>query len=313
MHPSKNHTRRNFIKTGIWGTAGIGLSGLAGRNIGEEGVAATNSADRLPYKIGIRQASIPAPDGTRKNMVADFDTFKAARHIAEITGVELQVATGKPNMSDLNVVRTYKAESQKWGLMVPSTAGVWFTRPWGSDAASELLKAIHATELLGARVMLIAFFSNSAPDMSSEKSYGPVVATLKQVAPAAAEAGIILGLENSLSPADNKKLVDLIGVPNIQVYYDLDNMFQYGYGEQVVDGIRLLGKERLAAIHVKNNGKLLSDQWRVDWAGAFRALTEIKYEGWLMFETEHGDFEKCIKETALNIRFIKQHFHPPAV
>ncbi|ANH80612.1 hypothetical protein A8C56_06105 [Niabella ginsenosidivorans] len=310
MHSGKNHTRRNFIKTGIWSTAGIGLSGLAGKNF-EKGQEAAPGYG-LPYKIGIRQASIPAPDGSRKNMVASFDTFKAARHLAGITGVELQVASGKPNMSDLNVVRTYKTESQKWGLMVPSTAGVWFSQPWGADAVSELLKAIHATELLGARVMLIAFFTNSAPDMHNEKSYSPVVDILKQVAPAAQEAGIILGLENSLSPADNKKLVDLIGLPNVQVYYDLDNMFQYGYGEQVVSGIRLLGKERLAAIHVKNNGRLLSDHWRVNWADAFRALTEIKYEGWLMFETEHKNFEKCIKETALNIRFIKQHFHPPS-
>jgi L-ribulose-5-phosphate 3-epimerase len=38
-----------------------------------------------------------------------------------------------------------------------------------------------------------------------------VVDILKAVAPRAREAGIILGLENSLSPADNKKMVDLIG------------------------------------------------------------------------------------------------------
>lgn len=306
MSPQKNYNRRSFIKTGMLSTAALGVSGIAyGSSAKEE------ETKQLPYKIGIRQASLCNPDVPGKNMIADFDTFKAGRGIPGITGIELQVMNGTPNMRDLDVARRYKAESQKWGLMVPSTAGVWSGEPWGPDAMQDLMTSIQATELVGARTMLVAFFGKSAPDMSDERAYGPVVETLKKVVPRAREAGIILGLENSLSPADNKKLIDLIDEPNVLVYYDLENMYDFGYGQQAVPGIKLLGKERLAAIHVKNKGQLISHRWRIDWAGAFQALSDIQYEGWLMFETTHEDYAHCIKETQENIAFIKKYFQPP--
>ncbi|GAA4305123.1 sugar phosphate isomerase/epimerase family protein [Compostibacter hankyongensis] len=311
MSKQQNHTRRNFIKMGLLGTAGLGLNRVT---LGSPSFAgAENSAKRLPYKIGMRQASIPDPARPGKNMVANFDTFRVARDLKDICGVELQVASGKPNMRDMDVVRRYKAESNKWGLPVPSTAGVWTGAPWGPDAAAQLTSSIQATELLGATNMLVAFFGKSAPDMSDENAYGPVVEILQKAAPRAADAGIILGLENSLSPADNKKLVDLVGSPNVQVYYDLENMYDFGHGAEAVPGIKLLGKERLAAIHVKNKGKLISHNWRIDWAKAFEALTEIQYEGWLTFETAQDSFAQCVTETAENIRFLKKHFQPPAV
>lgn len=302
----KDYNRRSFIKTGILGTAALGIGRIAGGSSLKE-----VETKRLPYKIGIRQASVSKPDEPGKNMVADFDTFKAGRGIPGIMGIELQVASGKPNMLDLDVARRYKAESQKWGLMVPSTAGVWTGQPWGPDAAQELMSSIQATELVGARTMLVAFFDKSSPNMSDERAYGPVIDILKKVASRAREAGIVLGLENSLNPADNKKLIDLIGEPNVLVYYDLDNMYEYGYGQQAVAGIKILGKERLAAIHVKNKGQLLSHRWRVDWAGAFQALSDIQYEGWLMFETTHENYAQCIEETQENIAFIKKTFAPP--
>lgn len=302
----KDCNRRHFIKTGVLGTAALGIGGIAR---GSSVIQA--EPNRLPYKIGIRQASIPSPDKPGKSMIADFDTFKAGRGIPGIVGVELQVASGKPNMRDLDVARRYKAESQKWGLMVPSTAGVWTGQPWGPDAEQQLISSIEATELVGARSMLVAFFDKSSPDMSDEQAYGPIVELLKKVAPRAGEAGIVIGLENSLSPADNKKLIDLIGEPNVLVYYDLDNMYEYGYGSQAVPGIKLLGKERLAAIHVKNKGQLISHRWRVDWAGAFQALSDIQYEGWLMFETTHENYARCIKETQENMAFIRKYFKTP--
>lgn len=41
--------------------------------------------------------------------------------------------------------------------------------------------------------------------------------------PLQADAGVVLGLETSLSPADNRKLVDLVNHPAVQVYYDVHN------------------------------------------------------------------------------------------
>lgn len=308
MTDQPNFSRRRFLRIGLLSTAGAGLS-LTTSGMPEKQTA----AKRLPYKIGFRQASLPDPASPGKNMVANFDTFKIAHDLQDICGVELQVASGTPNMRDMAVVRRYKTESNKWALPVPSTSGVWSGAPWGPDAEEQLLQSIRATEMLGARTMLVAFFGNSAPDMSDENAYGPVVRILQNVAPRAADAGVILGLENSLRPADNKKLVDMIAHPNVQVYYDLDNMFDFGYGAEAIPGIKLLGKERLAAIHVKNKGKLISQHWRIDWARAFEALTDIGYEGWLTFETSHKDLAACMADTAANVSFLKKHFRPPLV
>ena len=159
--------------------------------------------------------------------------------------------------------------------------------------------------------MLVAFFGKNAPDMADRQSYGPVVSILRDVATRAQEAGIILGLENSLSPKENRDLVDIIDHPAVKVYYDPDNMYQYGHGDEAVPGIELLGPARIAGFHAKNEGRILRETWRIDWAAAFGALTEIRYDGWLVFETQHENHQQCREETVQNIAFIKEHFRPP--
>ncbi|MCK9413706.1 MAG: sugar phosphate isomerase/epimerase [Prolixibacteraceae bacterium] len=313
MSSYKNYSRRSFFKTGMLGTASLGLLGIAnGREIATGNLPVENGLKRLPYKIGIRQASLRNPIDPKKNMVANFDALKIARDIPGIIGLELQVATGNPNLYNLDVARRYKAESNKWGMEIPSTAGIWSSKgAWNPDAAEEIIRSIRATELVGASVMLIAFFGGSAPELSDVSFYDRIVKILKEVAPRAKDAGVILGLENSLSPADNKKLLDIIDDPNVQIYYDLENMYNYGHGQEAVPGIKLLGKERIAAVHVKNNGRPISSNWRIDWAHAFQELTDLQYEGWLTFESDHTSHIQCIKETEENIDYIKNHFQPP--
>jgi L-ribulose-5-phosphate 3-epimerase len=300
--------RREFLQRLAYGTAGclFASAGAASPQIQNK-----EPQVRLPYKIGIRQASLRNPGDPSKGMVGDIGTFKVARDIPGIAGVELQVAGSRPNMRDLSVACRFKAEADRWGLNIPSTAGVWDHAIWGPNAGLDLLDSIRATEILGARVMLVAFFRKNAPDMADKQSYGPVVSLLKAVAPRAQEAGVVLGLENSLSPKDNADLVDRVDHPAVKVYYDLDNMYHYGHGKEAVAGIGLLGPVRIAAVHVKNGGRTLDQTWRIDWAAAFAALTEIDYDGWLTFESRHKSHQECKEMTGRNIAFIKEHFQPP--
>ncbi len=159
--------------------------------------------------------------------------------------------------------------------------------------------------------MLVAFFGESAPDVTDEASYGPVVSALKEAASQAKEAGVVLGLENSLNPKENKDLIGMIDHSAVKVYYDPDNMYRFGHGDAAVPGIELLGGEQIAGVHMKNNGRLLQQKGRVDWAAAFRALTEIGYDGWLIFETQHESHEQCKEMTRRNIAYVKEHFCPP--
>jgi sugar phosphate isomerase/epimerase len=173
-------------------------------------------------------------------------------------------------------------------------------------AGIELLKSIRAAEILGSSVILVAFFRDNCPSMEDEAQYGPVVELLRQAAPAARDAGVILGLENSLSPADNAKLVDIISDPAVQVYYDLDNIEFYEHTGQAVPGIELLGPERICQVHVKNEERLIEDKGRVDWRAAFAAFKRIGYDGWYVFESRHSSQEQMIEATTRNIAFLRE-------
>ncbi len=300
--------RRQFLQQLAYGSIAYSCASSKGAAIQKQ---STKLQGRLPCKIGIRQASLRNPQNASEGMIGNIDTLKVVRDIPDITGIELQIAGGRPNMRDLSVARKYKAETHRWGMNIPSTAGVWTHAIWGPNSGRDLLDSIGVTELLGARVMLVAFFRKNAPDMMDKQSYGPIVSLLRKVAPYAQEAGVVLGLENSLSPKDNRDLVDRIDHSCVKVYYDLDNMYHYGHGQDAAPGIELLGPARIAAVHVKNNGRILQDAWRIDWASAFQALTEISYDGWLVFESSHKSHRACKETTQQNIAFIKQHFRPP--
>jgi L-ribulose-5-phosphate 3-epimerase len=288
---SGSPTRRGFLNAAV-----LGLSAVA------------TGQQRVPLKVGHRAASM--------KMVGNFDVFKMAREIPGLLGVELQVTAGNPNLHDWEAVRRYKREAHRWGIMIPSLAGLWepgVSIRTSPAAGVNLLRAIRVAEFLGARVILAAFFRDNAPDMNDESSYGPVVQLLNAAAPTAAEAGVIIGLENSLSPADNKKLVDLVNHRNVKVYYDLYNMAHYGHAAEVIPGLTLLGTERICQVHVKNGEKLLSEPGPVDWPKALETLNRMEYEDWYVLETQHNSREKVIEDTTTNIEFLRKHCRMPAV
>ena len=241
-------------------------------------------------------------------MVGNVDVFRLARQIEGLSGVELQIATGNANLWDLDVVRNYKREAHRWGIQIPSLAGVWqqgVSINSSPEAGTQLLRAIRAAELIGAHIILVAFFRDRAPDMNDESSYGPVVEVLRATVGAARDAGVVLGLENSLSPAHNVKLVDLIAEDNVKVYYDAHNMDFYGHHAEAIPGVKLLGKNRICQVHIKNDDKLIEESGPIDWTAAFDAFNEIEYDGWYVLESKHAGPEQLIESTERNIKFLR--------
>lgn len=304
--PFRTHlSRREFASGAAAGALAVG-AGCLTRSAHPSETKAMKEQTRIPLKIGHRAASM--------KMVGNFDVFKMARQIPGLMGVELQVVAGKPNLRDRDAARRYKREANRWGMMIPSLAGVWdrgvsIMHP--PAAGPNLAQSIQVAQFLGSSVVLIAFFKKNAPDMRDESSYGPVVELLRRVAPEAADAGVTLGLENSLSPADNKKLVDLVDHPSVKVYYDPHNMAHYGYADQAIPGIKLLGKERICQVHVKNGEQLIAEPGPVAWAAALQALNDIGYEGWYVFESSHTDHAQVIEATTKNVEFLRKHCQMP--
>ncbi len=263
--------------------------------------ALTGQAEKLPLKFGHRQANMMTAPGP--------GVFELARRIPGLSGVELQMIFKGQDLSDGNTALDYKREANRWAVEVPSIAGVW--KPGGSIfnvAAAEdtLLGAIRAAELLGASVILVALFKPNCPNMQDESSVNPVVSLFQKISPRAADVGVTLGLETSLIPADDRKLIDLIGHPSVKTYYDATNVETYHPG-QSVSGIELLGP-RIIQCHLKNEDRLLNQQpSKVDWIAALKTFQRIGYNGWYVFETAHSSPEQCVEATQKNIQFVKQY------
>jgi len=257
-----------------------------------------------PVKIGHREASM--------RMVGDPRVFEVASLIPGLNGVELQIVSGKHNLWGRETLIRYKNEAHRWGLRIPSLSGPFppAASIRSSDAAAHLTKAIDCAAFLGASVVLVPFFRDNCPDMSKPEEYSPVVAMLRKTAPRAADAGVTLGLENSLSPAGNAQLCDLVAHPAVRVYFDLDNGEFYGHHGQIVPGIRLLGKERVCQVHVKNEDRLIQDEGRIPWRTALAELAAIGYDGWYVLESRHSSQQQCIDSTTQNIEFMRQALQP---
>lgn len=288
-------TRREWL--------GMAAAGLAATPIPSKAA----EPQRIPLKIAHRASNM--------RLVGSFEIFKVVRQMPGLAGVELQSGLGTPNLHDLQAVRRYKEEANRWGLLVPSLAGVWQQGKSirSPEARGDLEHAIRAAELLGSRVILVAAYKEDCPDLSKESSYGPVVALLSAAAVQAADAGVVLGIETSLDPQGHAKLVDMVGSPAVKVYYDVHNMASYGHSEQAISGIAMLGKHRICQVHVKNQARLIEEPGLIDWAAAFRAFNEIGYEGWYAFETQHKDRQQMLDATERNIAFLQKHCVMPAV
>jgi sugar phosphate isomerase/epimerase len=252
-------------------------------------------------KIGHRQASMtrtPTPD-----------VFELARRIPGLSGVELQVFMKGYSLWDRDTALSYKQAAGKSGMEIPSLAGIWpsgrsLVNPEGREEC--LRKSIEVAELVGAKVILVASFKANCPRMDDESSYGPVVETFQRVAPMAASAGVVLGSENSLSAADNRKLIDLVGHRAVRVFWDFDNVEFYGHTGQSVTCLETLGVERMCQVHCKNEDRLLEESGRVDWKAALTGLKKIGYQGWYVFETRHSGPDQCVEATKKNIAFLRR-------
>jgi sugar phosphate isomerase/epimerase len=189
-----------------------------------------------------------------------------------------------------------------------------------------LVDAIDAAGALGADNVLLAFFGNGdlrwrnpegefvdesrdgfASFRLDEGKVSSVVDTLTQVEPRAREAGVILGLENTLSARQNLDIIERVGSEWLQVYYDLGNSTGNGY--DVPGEIRLLGSPRICEVHLKdwNTPLLGSEDGTVDMPAAASALGDIGYDRWLVLETG-GRPDHFQEDTRRNVAWAKQTF-----
>ena len=236
----------------------------------------------------------------------------AAMETAKEIGLDgVEVSFGPPGEeSDLRkeeVRRAYLAAGEKHGVKIASLAmGVLNRVPYASDPNAEqwVRECVEVMPKLDQKVVLLAFFSKGdikgKPDLQAE-----VIRRLKRVAPAAEEAGVVLGVESWLDADDHMRLLDAVASPAVKVYYDVANMENQGY--DVYQEIRRLGSDRICQIHCKENGFLLG-KGRIDFVKVREAIDDIGWSGWLVIEGAVGRGMKMFDCYVKNQKYLRSLF-----
>lgn len=145
---------------------------------------------------------------------------------------------------------------------------------WVSDS-------IRLTKALNTKVLLLPFFGKWALETPAEMDY--VGDALRDLAPEAVKAGVILGIEDTISARDNVRIMDRSHSKNVMVYYDVGNSTRGGF--DVVKEIRWLGKDRICQFHFKDNPHYLGEG-DIRFAPIIRAIRDIGYSGFANLETD---------------------------
>jgi L-ribulose-5-phosphate 3-epimerase len=206
-----------------------------------------------------------------------------------------------------DVQRAYRDAADASGVRVGGVALDVMNRvPYKSDprTAAWVNDSIDVAHALNVRVVLLAFFERG--DLRNDAAgQAEVIRRLKLVARKAGDRGVVLGIESWLSAAEHARILDAVGSPNVQVYYDVANSTQMGY--DIAAEIRQLGRERICEFHAKENGFLLG-QGRIDFAAVRRAMDDIGYSGWIQIEGAVPEGKPMFESYVENARFMRARF-----
>lgn len=168
-------------------------------------------------------------------------------------------------------------------------------------ASKWVLDAIRLTKELHTKVLLVPFFGRWAIKTQGEMQH--VGDALRELAPEAEKAGVILGLEDTISAEDNVRIMDRSRAKNVLVYYDVGNSTENGF--DVVREIRWLGKSRICQFHFKDNPHYLGEG-SIQFAPIVQAIKDIGWSGWANLETDvpAAELEAGMRRNLIYIRRI---------
>jgi len=169
-------------------------------------------------------------------------------------------------------------------------------------AIQRVKDGIEITKRLGAPILMLVFFGKCA--LTNRSEMDAVTGPLKELAPEARKAGVILGFENTIRAEDDLRILDAVGSPALKIYYDIGNATNL-YGVDPANEIRMLAGH-ICQFHFKDKGYL--GEGKVNVAAALGAMREIRWNGFIVLETGspskdiEGDLRKNLQFLAAMIR-----------
>ena len=201
-------------------------------------------------------------------------------------GVQISIGVGTDRLplSDPALQQQFLDASKREGLPLASVClNVLHRNFLKSDALGQrwVADSIPIAHNLGVKVVLLPFFGKGALQTPDEMDH--VGDVLREVAPAAEKAGVILGLEDTISARDNARIMGRTKSPAVLTYYDVGNSTKNGFN--VVEEIRWLGADRICEVHLKDNPHFLG-QGTIDFPAVVAALADIGFRQWAELETD---------------------------
>jgi sugar phosphate isomerase/epimerase len=161
--------------------------------------------------------------------------------------------------------------------------------------------SIRLTRALNTKILLLPFFGTWAIQNQDEGNYA--ADALRDLAPEAEKAGVVLGLENTISAEDNVRIMERSRAKNVLVYYDVGNSAQNGF--DVVKEILWLGKERICQFHFKDNPHYLGDG-SVPFQRIIEAIRTIGFSGFANLETDTLPNSTVEVDMGRNLTYIRR-------
>jgi L-ribulose-5-phosphate 3-epimerase len=264
-------SRREMLMGGIGAVAGLTLTTSCSRF----GRFEPGEAHGQGFKIGVCDWTI----GKR----TDPGSLEMAKGLG-LDGVQVDFGGGESELPLFNaeLQKRFLEEAKNHQVKIGSLAlGVLNGVPYKSDPRAErwVAESVDVCKAMGLTVVLVPFFGDA--DLRNDKQGTDVVVErLKKVSPKAEKAGVILGLESWLSAEQHLDIIDRVGSPAVQVYYDVGNSHKAGY--DIYQEIRQLGKQ-ICEFHAKDYDNLYG-KGSIAFAEVRKAMDDIGYRGWIQIE-----------------------------
>jgi sugar phosphate isomerase/epimerase len=225
-------------------------------------------------------------------------------------GLQVDLGNVEP-MKNPDRQQKYKALAREHKIEIASLAlGALSNSAYGQDPKGQVLvdSAIDVAKAMNQKIILLAFFG--ANDLAKkENNTDSLVGRLKENAPKAEKAGVILGVEGETSVEHYKEIIDRVNSPAVKVYFDC--VHAHGTGRDIYKEITFLG-DRICEFHAKDYGNILFGHGNLDWKEVRRGMDAIGYRGWMQVEQWgeiKGDKPLGFDEThRRNLRYLREIF-----
>jgi L-ribulose-5-phosphate 3-epimerase len=299
-----SHSRREFMLKSAGALAGLAIAGCK--------PASCEMSKAKPCSNGFKIGSC---DWTFGKM-AELSALDEARRYG-LDGLQIDFGSAEDELPlrKPEVQQKYLDALNGGKLEIASLAMVglgWV--PYKSDPRWEQWAGdgIDAAKAMGEEVLLFGFFGKGELSTDTEGRQ-ILISKLNRLAPKAEKAGVIIALESWMTAEQNMEVIDKVGSPAVQVYYDVGNSRNKGY--DIYKEIRYLGNEHICQVHAKDYGAELFGEGDVDFERVREAIDDIGYRGWIVFEDTTWAPKEAVtaKQEAKirkNIAYLRKIFPP---